>query len=112
MKIKPVGQYVLVEVLPVEEKSSGGIVLSTANELKREHGGRDVGRILKFGPVAYKGFTDCDSPEDWGVAVGDLVEFERYNGKIPRMADEIESFKNYRVLYCRDIMAIMEEGDE
>ena len=112
MRIRPVGQHILVEVLPVEESSKGGIIIATREELDREHKGRDIGRIISFGPAAYKGFTDCDSPSDWGVKEGDVVEFERYNGKMPRMAETNEQLKNYRILYSRDIIAVLEEDNE
>ncbi len=80
--IRPTGHYVLVEDQPVEKVSQGGIVLFTASEHAREQAGQDVGRILAFGPIAFKDVKGCAGPEDWGVAVGDLVEYTgRYEGK-------------------------------
>jgi co-chaperonin GroES (HSP10) len=104
--IKPTGTCVLIEVEPVEEKSSGGIVIASKSELKREFGGRDIGRVLAFGPYCYKDFGL--TPEGWGVKVGDLVEFNRYDGKIPRLAEKDEKYKNYRLITDNDILAVYE----
>ena len=80
--IMPTGHYVLVEDEAVEQVSSGGIVLATNTEHMREQRGQDVGRILAFGPIAFKDIKGCKTPEDWGVSVGDLVEYTgRYEGK-------------------------------
>lgn len=108
MKIKPKGPWVLVEVTPVEKKSSGGIVLPE-ELIKKEHGGRDIGTIKEFGPSAYKNLDGCNSPEEWGVKVGDFVEFRRYDGKIPRLAEDNEEMQNLRLILDRDIIAAMEE---
>lgn len=80
MKIKPVGFYVLIEDVVVEEKTSGGIILpDTAKD--REQEGVDFGWIRAFGPIAFLGYEGCEGPSDWGVKVGDKVEFRRYEGK-------------------------------
>lgn len=109
MKIKPVGFKVLVEVSPVEEKSPGGIITSLPNELERERKGRDVGKILAFGPICFQGYADCKTPADWGVKIGDLVEFNRYDGKETRMAEVCPEMKNYRYINDNDIIAVIEE---
>ena len=38
MSIRPAGHHVLIEVAPVEEKSTGGIIMATQNELNKEIG--------------------------------------------------------------------------
>lgn len=108
MKIKPCGHWVLVEVVEVEEKSAGGIVLPS-DQVKKEQDGRDIGRVKSFGPIAYKSFVGCDGPEDWGVKEGDLVEFRRYDGKKPRLSEEYESLNNLRLIQDNDIIAVMGE---
>lgn len=89
--IKPVGFYVLIEDVEVEEVTPGGIIVP--NEVKdREQEGVDFGTILAFGPICFAGYTKaggeyCESPEDWGVKVGDKVEFRRYEGKKSNKGD-------------------------
>ncbi len=106
MKIKPCGFQVLIEMEDVEEKSEGGIIMQTMNEQEREQRGHDVGRIVAFGPVAYQGFSGCDGPEDWhpDLKEGALVEFRRYDGKIPRHDLDMK----YRVVNDSDILMVIE----
>ena len=108
MKIRPAGHYVLVEVEPVEETSEGGIVIQTEDSMTREQGGRDIGTIIEFGPIAYKGFADCHGPRQWGVKEGDKVEFSRYDGKVPRLAEDNPDYANLRLICDNDIIAVME----
>lgn len=78
---KPLGFYVLIEMDEIENLSAGGIVLATHTEHKREQNACEAGIVIAFGPLAFQGFHNCEGPEDWGVAVGDRVEYERYEGK-------------------------------
>ncbi len=83
--IKPVGFYVLIEDVEIEEVTSGGIIVPQET-VEREQTGMDFGTILAFGPLCFVGYTKaggeyCDGPEDWGVKIGDKVEFRRYEGK-------------------------------
>jgi co-chaperonin GroES (HSP10) len=81
-ELKPTGHYVLVEDEPFEKVSDGGIIIASETESKREEEGMEMGRILAFGPIAYKDVKGCSGPEDWGIAIGDLVEYSgRYEGK-------------------------------
>lgn len=80
--ISPCGWRILVEVEEVQETSEGGIIVSTGKELKREQEGSDIGRVLAIGNTAYLGCNGCESSEDWGFDVGDLIEFRRYDGKL------------------------------
>lgn len=109
MKIRPAGHYVLIKVDDVEETTESGIVIRSKNEQLREHEGRDIGTILEFGPLAYKGFAHAETPKEWGVKVGDRVEFKRYDGKVPRLAEDREEFQNLRLICDNDIIAVMED---
>lgn len=81
-KLIPCGHYVLVEDESVEEVSSGGIFLSSPKEKTREQEGQQIGRIVAFGPIAYKDVKGCKVPSDWGVAINDRVEYTgSYEGK-------------------------------
>lgn len=87
--LKPCGYYVLIRMEPVAKTSSGGIYMQTPEQLKREKVGNSVGTILEFGPAAFKGLSNgVNEPEQWGVSVGDKVEFTSYDGKQPKSAHE------------------------
>lgn len=111
MKLKPTGYYILVKMEEVEITSEGGIVLATANEHQREQNGHDVGTIVSIGPTAFCGFQGCDAetPDgraaQWGCAVGDKVEFNRYEGKVPRY----EEFQDYRIIQDAHIIGVIGE---
>ena len=110
LPVKPLGHYVLIEIVPVKFVSNGGIVLSSANEQERERKGRDLGKILAFGPTAYKGFEGCDTPEGWGVAVGDVVELKgRYDGKFSSVAEYDKQYNSLRYVSDSDIIGIFSE---
>jgi co-chaperonin GroES (HSP10) len=108
--VKPLGHYVLIEIIPVQFKSAGGIIMSTEKESERERKGRDLGRIKEFGPTAYKGFAGCESSEDWGVSIGDVVELKgRYDGKFSSVVDYSDKYKNLRYVSDSDIIGIFSE---
>ena len=96
MKIKPLGDKVLVEVLEAEEKTKGGIILpDTAKEEKTE--GKviavGVGKVLESGKV--------QPPE---VKRGDRVIFGKYAG------DEIIiDGKKHKVLKESEILAVFDK---
>lgn len=90
--ISPVGHYVLVEALVVEDKTQSGIYLGDAN---KEQSACEFGVIKAFGPTCFVGIDGCDpskyQPHDprssqtpyqlWGIDIGDQVEYRRYEGK-------------------------------
>lgn len=83
--IRPTGYYVLVEIEEVSVKSTGGIIIETHKDEKRLVEAQCVGTILAFGPMCFKGLEcGCNSPEEWGLKVGDKVEFNSYDGKRPK----------------------------
>lgn len=105
--VKPLGHHVLVEILPIQFKSDGGIVLFSKNEQEREERGRDMAKVLAFGPTAYKGFSGCECPDDWGVKLGDTVELSgRYDGKFSSVVDFDEKYKTLRYVSDSDIIGV------
>lgn len=111
MILKPTGYYVLIKMEKIEEKSTGGIILSTKEELERESSGHDIGIISAIGPTAWTGFQGCteDTAEkraaQWGCKIGDKVEFSRYDGKTPRY----EEFKDCRIIQDAHIIGVIGE---
>jgi chaperonin GroES len=95
MKIKPLGDKVLVEVLEAEEKTKGGIILpDTAKEEKTE--GKVIstgsGKLLESGKV-----------QPLEIKAGDRVIFGKYAG------DEILiDGKKHKVLKESEILAVYE----
>lgn len=96
MKIKPLGDRVLVEMLEAEEKTKGGIILpDTAKQEKSE--GRVIavgnGKVLESGKI-----------QPIEVKKGDKVLFGKWGG------EDIEiSGKKHKILKNEDIIAICEE---
>lgn len=91
--LDPLGFYVLVEVVEVENISQGGIYLGNQG---REQSAEEAGYVRAIGPTAYYGWEGCElitewreangeiclEPyEKWGLKLGDLVEFRAYEGK-------------------------------
>ena len=108
LPVKPLGHHVLIEIIPVNFKSSGGIILSTETENERERKGRDLAKIVAFGPTCYQGFADCKSPEDWGVSIGDTVELSgRYDGKFSSVHEYDSKYKNLRYVSDSDIIGVL-----
>jgi len=84
--VSPCGYNILVELLKVEEKTEGGIVLTSGTQ-SQEQNAMPIAKVIEFGPQAYKNMeSGCNSPEEWGITVGDYVqiqphEFQRAAGK-------------------------------
>lgn len=93
--IKPLGFYVLIEMIEIQKKSAGGIILET-KDVERQQEGCDIGYVRDIGPIAFRGFPGCD-PKDyppshvystmepyqiWGIEIGDKVEYRRFEGKV------------------------------
>jgi len=112
MELKPCGFHILVEILPVEEVSAGGIITQSSRDLMREKAGRDVGIVKALGNCAYSGIKGCDAEtaegraEQWGFKIGDLVEFKRYDGKVPRLAEKQKEYENYRLIADQDVCGV------
>jgi len=110
LPVKPLGHHVLIEIIPVNFKSKGGIILNTETESERERKGRDLAKIVAFGPTCYRGFANCKSPADWGVAIGDTVELSgRYDGKFSSVHEYDSKYKNLRYVSDSDIIGVLDK---
>ncbi len=96
MKVKPLGDKILIEILEAEEKTKGGIILpDTAKEEKSE--GKVIavgaGKVLESGKV-----------QPLEVKKGDRVIFGKYSG------DEILiDGKKHKIIKENEVLAIFED---
>jgi len=94
MKIKPLGDRVVVELLEEEEKTKGGIVLpDTAKEKSQK------GKILAVGPGR---ILDNGQRVSLEVKEGDKVLFAKYGGTEVQLEG-----KELMILQERDVLAIL-----
>ncbi len=95
LKIRPLGDRVVVEPLEAEEKTKGGIILpDTAKEKPQE------GKVIAVG----KGRIDENGkPVPMEVKVGDVILYGKYSGTEVTIDD-----KEYVILKEEDILAIVE----
>ena len=110
--IQPTGYYILVEMEEVEEKTKSGIIIRDDATLKREQSGHNSGVVRALGHTVYQGFAGIEGKATkeeraaaWGVNVGDKVEFNRYDGKIPNDEDH----QNFRIIQDAHIIAGINE---
>jgi len=94
--IYPLGLYVLVLPDKVEEKTSGGIILS---QQTRENEQRDAtrGTLVAVGQIAWKDFVGA---EPW-AQVGDYVLYTKYGINVHGKDGE-----DYTLLNDQDILAL------
>jgi chaperonin GroES len=92
MKIKPLGDKILVEVLEAEEKTKGGIIVpDTAKEEKTE------GKVISAGPGKW---LETGKIQPLEVKAGDRIIFGKYAG------DEIIiDGRKHKVLKESDVLA-------
>ena len=96
LKIRPLGDRIVVEPLEAEEKTKGGIILpDTAKEKPQE------GKVVAVG----KGKVGEDGkPVAMEVKVGDKVLYGKYSGTEITIGD-----KEYIILKEEDILAVVED---
>ena len=122
MKIKPLGYYILVEMVTVETLSDGGIYIGDDLAAK-EQTATDVGYVRAIGPTAYVGYPGCDLVKDkevdgltfphtghtpadnWGISIGDKIEYRAYEGK----ASSVPGHENYRYIPDSHIIGVIDD---
>ncbi|MDI6640697.1 MAG: co-chaperone GroES [Elusimicrobiota bacterium] len=96
MKLKPLGDRVLVEPLEPKEVKKGGIIIpDTAKEKPQE------GKVIAAGPGK---LDDSGKKIPMDVKVGDKVLFGKYSGTEIKIDD-----KEYLIMHQDDILGIVEE---
>lgn len=113
--MRPVGYYVLIKMEEikneVKEGALKGFQLESDHEFDRTKGAHDVGVIVAFGPLVYTGFRGIEEKtaekraEIYGIKIGDKVEFNRYDGKIPRHQEE----ENFRLILDEDVLGVYDD---
>ncbi len=113
MEVKPCGTTILVEIIPVDDTFEGTMIQRPVNDKTREEGGRDFGVVKEVGPYAYKDYKilrgnkwEPINHSDWGYEIGDVIEFNRYDGKAPRISEVFPKFKNLRYINDNHIIAV------
>lgn len=88
MKVKPLGNRILIKVKETEEKTSGGIILPETAQEKTQ-----VGNVIAIG----------DDKEAITVKIGDNVVYDKYAGTIISIDDV-----DHLILAIDDVLAIVE----
>ncbi|MDR3259915.1 MAG: co-chaperone GroES [Fusobacteriaceae bacterium] len=89
MKIKPIGERVLIKPIKEEEKTAGGIILPGASDKEKPN----LGEVIAIG----KG----EKLE--GIEVGNTIVYNKYSGTEIKSGDE-----KYIILNGEDVLAIVE----
>lgn len=89
MKIRPIGERVLVKLVKMEEKTASGIILPGAGDKDKPN----YGEVVALG----KG----DKIE--GINVGDKIVYAKFAGTEIKDGDE-----KYLVLNIEDVLAVIE----
>ena len=94
MKLKPIGDKLVIEMVEVEEKTSSGIVLpNSAKEAP------SVAKVLAIGDEILK-----DEDKKDLIKVGDKIIFSKYAGTEVKLDK-----KEYIVVKIADVLAVVEE---
>ena len=95
MKVKPLGDRILVQRVEAMERTKGGIVLpDTAKEKPKE------GKVIAVGPGKV---LDSGETATIGVKAGDRILFSSYAGTEVKIDDE-----DYLIMKEDDILAVLE----
>lgn len=96
MKLRPIGDRVVVKIIEQEEKTKGGIVLpDTAKEKPQQ------GKVIAVGTGR---ILDNGQKVPLEIKEGDRVIFAKYAGTEVKIEGE-----EYLILSERDILAVIEE---
>ncbi len=96
MKLKPLGDRVVLEPVSDEKKSKGGIILPETAEKQRP----EKGRVVAVGPGR---LLESGKREPLSVKKGDVVIFTKYGPNEIKVGD-----KEYLIAREEDILAILE----
>jgi len=96
MKVKPIGDRVLVEPVEEKEQIKGGIFIPDSAKEKPQQA-----KVIALGT----GKVDDDGKKvPFDVKVGDIILMSKYGGTEIKLDD-----KEYKILSSSDILAVMDE---
>lgn len=122
MKIKPLGFYVLIEMVNIEKTTEGGIVLPE-DLVAKEQSAVDIGYVRAIGPTAFAGYPGCDvevftsnNPLSlksetikpyacWGLELGQKIEYRKFEGK----GSAVPGHENYRYIPDSHIIGAIDD---
>lgn len=135
MKIKPLGFYVIVEQIKVDDVSDGGIVLP-ADLIAKEQEATAIGYVRAIGPTAYVGYPGCERikatrenpgchtidvaelgfmqhvsaepatpAQQWGLEIGQKVEYRKFEGK----ESSVKGYENHRYIPDSHIIGVIDD---
>lgn len=99
MRLKAVGNKVLVKPKELETKTASGIILNYGDAEKRHRAATQQGTVVDIGPQAwwdYQGGPWCK--------VGDEIIFAQYAGKI---VDDPDSNEQFFVIHDEDVQLVV-----
>jgi len=103
----PVGTKVVIKVQKLNEKSKGGIVL-TSDYLQKEQDNISEGTLMALGPVAFADLVNVNEDAAGQIPdIGSHVFFVKYAGKAISIPDDEEH--EYRIMHDEDIFAYSNE---
>ena len=88
MKIQPFGERVAIKVIPLEEKTSGGLIVATSKEQSNR------GEVIAV------------SEEVKGISVGELVIFTLGSG-----VSYTDGTEDYKIINIKDIIGKIIKGE-
>lgn len=105
---QPVGAYVLVIPIKAKEETKGSLIYIPTDDGDDE--AMSIGLVVAFGPTALVGYElpgdqVTRGPEDYGVEVGDFVEYPRHCGQRCGYLQ----FSSYRRFPAQSIQAVYKE---
>lgn len=115
--IRPTGHKLLIQPVKVKNVSNGGIILG---DTEKEDKAIGLGKVIAIGPTAFVGVAGCN-PNDyatndsrfkmephelWGVKVGDVIIYNRYEGFHP----DVPAYKAFKVIPDISVSGVA-EGD-
>jgi co-chaperonin GroES (HSP10) len=104
-RLIPAGYRVLVEPDPIEEETSGGIIL-VKDTVDADRFSTVTGTLVAIGEQAWTGFGDGSH---W-AKIGDRVQYAKYANT--RLIDPDDSTKEYLLLNDNDILCTVKpRGD-
>jgi len=96
MKLKPLGDHIVVKPLEEEEVKKGGIIIpDTAKEKPSK------GEVIAVGPGKV---LDNGKRKEMEVKVGDKIIYSKYGGNEIKIGDE-----EYLIMNEEDVLAVIEK---